>query len=82
MTFGTGCPTSSIAKQAAGGGQPLPISLDFLHLRNFPGLWSTPGALAGHRAGKAERQEEGNVFGNTVLITLGLYQHVSSSNST
>lgn len=63
-SFTTGCPTRSITKRASWGGHPHPISLDFLHLCNFPGLWPTPGAIASHGAGKAEREKEGKVFGN------------------
>lgn len=31
-----------------------PRHLDIPHLYKFPWLWLTPGALAGHSAGKAE----------------------------
>lgn len=61
---------------------PHPISLDIRHLCKFPWPWLTPGALAGDRAGKKEHKEGGKVFGNMVLITLSLYQHVSFSDST
>lgn len=61
---------------------PHPISPDILHLCKFPWLWLTPGALADDRTGKTEHEEGGKVFGNMVLITLSLYQHVSFSDNT